>query len=91
MGKKLICKLPHCRCMNLGGNCSSHHYKDDCFEEDKKISIELSLQEHTMITAILMMHTTGLIVEIHPDKRPMLHEIADKFANVNIKERYGLA
>jgi hypothetical protein len=50
-----------------------------------KVTIELTRQEHTMITAILMMHHTGLIVNVHQDKRPMLGELAERFSMKNIE------
>ena len=28
--ENLICKLPHCRCMQQSP-CSNHHYSDECF------------------------------------------------------------
>ena len=58
-------------------------------EEPKKITVELTLEEHTMITAILMMHHTGLVLPIHESRRPALSEIAHKFSLENIQEKYA--
>ena len=40
--ENLICKLPHCRCMQQFP-CSNHHYSDECFstnDHSKSESIE---------------------------------------------------
>ena len=50
-----------------------------------KIIIELTKDEHKMITAILMMQTTGITVQIHPDKMPMLTKLTMDFDMRNIK------
>jgi hypothetical protein len=35
----LICKKPHCRCMNLDKQCPHHHYSDSCYwTEETKIA-----------------------------------------------------
>lgn len=49
------------------------------------ITIELTKDEHMLITAILMMQTTGITVPIHPDKMPMLTKVAMDFNMRNIK------
>lgn len=30
---ELTFKKAHCRCMNLGNQCTNHHYADSCFGE----------------------------------------------------------
>ena len=50
-----------------------------------KITVELTKDEHSMITALLMMHYTGLIVNVHKDKRPALNELAQKFSLENMR------
>lgn len=49
------------------------------------IKIELTREEHMMVTAILFMHYTGFIVEIHKDKRTLLNKITDDFSKRNIR------
>jgi len=29
--KVSTCGRAHCKCMNLGGNCPNHHYRESCF------------------------------------------------------------
>ena len=50
-----------------------------------KITIELTKDEHKMITAILMIQTMGIAVPIHPDKMPILEKLAMDFNMRNIK------
>ena len=41
--ENLICKLPHCKCMQQSP-CSNHHYSDECFstnDHSKSESIDL--------------------------------------------------
>lgn len=49
------------------------------------VKIELTKDEHTMVTAILMMHHIGMVVSIHPDKRPMLDDLAQRFSLENMR------
>ena len=46
----------------------------------KAIKIELTRDEHKMITAILMMHHIGMVIPVHKDKRPLLDKIAQDFS-----------
>ena len=52
---------------------------------EKKITIELTKEEHDMITALLMMHYTGLVVSVHETRRPLLSELAQKFSLENMR------
>lgn len=52
-----------------------------------KIKIEVTPEEHNMITALLMMHYTGLIVPVHADHRPLLAELAQRISMENIRHR----
>lgn len=52
---------------------------------DEKITVELTKQEHVMITALLMMHHTGLIIKVHEAHRPLLNELAQRFSLENIR------
>lgn len=51
----------------------------------KKFNFELDKEELTMISAILLMHSTGFILPIHKDRLPMVHKLAEKFALENIR------
>ena len=53
--------------------------------EENKIEIKVTRDEHRMLTAILMMHYTGMIIEVHKDKRPMLNKIAMDFSLRDIR------
>lgn len=58
--------------------------------ENEKIKIEMTKQEHMMVSAILLMHHTGFVVEIHKDKRPLLNKIAQDFSLRNMRIMAGL-
>ena len=50
------------------------------------MKIELTKEEHKMITAIFMMHRVGMIIPIHNDKRPLLNKIVEDFNLRDIRE-----
>ncbi len=50
----------------------------------KKVKVELTQEEHTLITAVLMMHHTGIIVEV---KNELIHKVAKDFSLRDFKQR----
>lgn len=56
----------------------------------RMITVTLTEEEHVMITAVLMMHHTGLIMPIHESRRVLLQELADRFSYENIKLLAGV-
>lgn len=48
-------------------------------------TIKVSTKEHQMITALLMMHYTGLIYPVHETHRPTLATLAQRISRENIQ------
>lgn len=51
----------------------------------KKIELRLTKEEHQLITAILIMHHTGLVIQIHKSHRPLLNKVAMDFSLRDIR------
>lgn len=46
------------------------------------IKIELTKEEHSLITGILMMHHLGMVLEV---KNPLIHNLAQRFSLRDIR------
>jgi hypothetical protein len=53
-------------------------------KQEEKITIELTEEEHGLITGVLMMHHTGLILQV---KNPLIHKIARDFSLRDVRNR----
>lgn len=73
--ENLICKLPHCRCMQQSP-CSNHHYSDECFSMPKE-SIEWEKECCCGKNGICksLGDTLKLILEVHWEDREKLKEL----------------
>lgn len=91
--KKLICKLAHCKCMNLGGNCPNHHYSDSCFEEDVKAQSGKTFKELTCpqcgIFFSSCVELDSLIRKVEQDTREAtLKDIMEEVEDMRVPDAY---
>jgi len=52
---------------------------------EKEITIHFTPQEFQLVSALVLMHYTGMIAPIHKDWRPLLQQVNEKLQPIAIR------